>query len=626
MLKKSIKYILLICLLNFFFLSCAGSGSEETDISPMDVDTELSERINEVGSFLKKQDLTLINYVESPDGDIGYLAEYKNLKHKHGEFEKYCLILTGTPLSMGFQAAYLRPYTTYRILTEFIEKTILSQVKTIGLNEDYGSPEGDLIISWVQANISEITKASEPKIPQYMKDEMNGIVEGLYKAEADHKDVIKGEDVTFKEILALNQGIDGIFYLIASLLNQTPDEDANNKLKESFEQLKSDLAKLKVAKIEDLESLLSSMNYENVGTPKTGCNQFIVSGNATQTGETFHGRDFMFNSAGVLEENLCMMVYFPNSGIPFVSVNAPGFIGQTVGVNIDGVSIGQAASPGIPFGNDIGMGAQLMVRHVLQSSKSLKEAVELVKSSHRGSSWIYAIAGDEADANYGPGVVLETSTSDKVFTGLDQLPIPLRWIPTLIEAEKMLEKKKVSMFDRGVALRSARYEFPEEFLEFKTSLQVDNQFDGELTFWDIELCFYPQNETYADVVVNTNHFLTPRIRFSQFYPFAALLYSPNGVLAESTWRYDRLIESIETYYGEIDFFGSDPEIPGKGSAAWILDSLNTSTNDFLYNEIVESHRTIINNSTKEIRGLFGCINDPWVGIELIEFANFFWEF
>ncbi len=623
MLKVSIKYVLLICLLNFFFLSC-GSGSDETDISPTDVDSELSERINRVGSFLKTQDLSLVNHVKSPNGHVGYLAEYKNLKHSLGEFKKYCIILTGTSFSMGFQAAYLRPHATYRVLTEFKEKTALSQMKTVGLNEEYGTSEGDLIINWVQDKISGITNISEPKIPQYMKDEMNGIIEGLYKADEDYEDVIKGEDVAFNDVVALNQGIDGIFYLIASLLDQTPNNSANNILQESFAQLKSDLATLKMAQIEDLETPLSSLDYENIGIPKTGCNQFIVSGKATRTGETFHGRDFMFDSAGVLEETLSMMVYLPDKGIPFVSVNSPGFIGQTVGVNLDGVSIGQAVSPGIPFGNDIGMGAQLIVRHILQSSENLKEAVEQVKNSPRGVGWIYAIADDEEDPNFGPGIVLETSASDREFTGLEQLPFWQQLIPSLREATRMLDEKRVSTLDRGVAVRGAKYELLEEFLEFSSSLMIYNPFDGQLILRNIELCFYPQKETYADVIANTNHFLTPRIRFSQFYPFIAFLYSPNGILADSAWRYERVIENIDTYYGNIDYFGSNSEIPDKGSAAWILDFFNTGANDFLGSDVVESHRTIINNSTKEIRGLFGSKNDPWVNIKLIEFVNFFW--
>jgi hypothetical protein len=169
-------------------------------------------------------------------------------------------------------------------------------------------------------------------------------------------------------------------------------------------------------------------------------------------------------------------------------------------------------------------------------------------------------------------------------------------------------------------VRSAQWNFPPEFEDAGLSLSVPNQFYPDQETLTLRVEFPPQIEEDDDVLIATNHFLIPRMRFLQFDPAFFIVYA-NGALPDSVWRYEEMANLIlnEDYYGKIDFFGSDPEIPAEGSAGWIIDFLNTKRCDYYEGGLsseVPGHHVIINNSTKEMKGLFGYMSDPWVGINL----------
>jgi len=100
----------------------------------------------EIEAFLSDRGLTLVGgpVTEASSGYSGYLARFTNLTLASA-YPKYCMILTGTPYSMGYQAARLRPEACYEMLTTFMLKVGVGQLEVLGLTIDPFSAQGRAI-------------------------------------------------------------------------------------------------------------------------------------------------------------------------------------------------------------------------------------------------------------------------------------------------------------------------------------------------------------------------------------------------------------------------------------------------------------------------------------------------
>ena len=132
---------------------------------------------------------------------------------------------------------------------------------------------------------------------------------------------------------------------------------------------------------------------EKVKIP-VGCNGFAIFKDAAQGGHYF-GRDFMFPTAGVLENTACMIVRRPDKAgdgerLPLAGVTAPGILGYFAGLNLNGVGAGidiapsSACDPGDPSFNSL-----LLLRHCLEKGESAAGAKDVIVRAKRGVSWIY---------------------------------------------------------------------------------------------------------------------------------------------------------------------------------------------------------------------------------------------
>jgi hypothetical protein len=142
----------------------------------------------------------------------------------------------------------------------------------------------------------------------------------------------------------------------------------------------------------------------------------------------------------------------------------------------------------------------------------------------------------------------------------------------------------------------------------------------------LSFCFPDQDETDPEMLLVTNHYIIPRMRFMQFIPIVQIIHAKGG-LADSIWRYEAMLGLIQENYGAIDFFGDNPDSPAQGSAGWIIDFLNTQRTDYYKHpdQDVEGHHVIMNNSRRELKALFGYMQDPWVGVKLMPFVEWYRE-
>ncbi len=653
-------YTVALCIFSMLFVGC--SKDDDPLIFLPSKATSLGVDQLQLQQQLADDDLVLLKDV-TINGDTGYLYKFtkdgKDLTDKNGN-PKRCLVLSGAPHSLGYQAAYLLPGNadtedgnqgTYEMLSAFIKKIGLEQFSTFGLNVPYGTPEGEAAWEKLFSLMDIYGKFAQQYIPDYMQQEMQGIVDGLHAYADDNlqrdPELAKFKEIGFRHVLALNQGVDSTYYLLAALLHKVPTDgwdepQTSHKLATSLFidiigislGLGQDEAALKLGELKfDQQKLMENF--------RAGCNELAVTGAATRRGETFHGRDFMFGTADIYQDASVVMVYLPDDegSLPFITTDAPGFVGHASGLNSQGLSVGVDISQAGGYGKDPGVGCLLINRAMLQKAANIDQAIQVTKAITRGVPWIYFVADDDSP-QYGNSAVLECARSDHMDGGR-----AFRGYETLDELRQQRFAYAISQLppsdipDDGIVVRSAKWQYPAGLEHLPT---IDPESWGDHPSWDFDLLpYFPrQTEAWDDVCVATNHFITPEMRFSQLYWAVQLLYGI-GPLQESMWRYDFACKIIKETYGDITFW-SDPDDlrPGYGSAGWLIDYLNPNwensegvkINSWFYcsedpsaedliNAQVQGHHAVFNNSSGEMKALFGYMQDPWVGLNIKELTS-----
>ncbi len=646
----------LILLVIGIFLSFSGCASKSDDESVSSTGSEQAE-ITTLTDVMADQGLELLKEIEL-NGDKGYLMKYTgkysegvNSKgQSSGQFPKYCMVLTGSAYNMGYQAAMLRPEQGYAMLTDYMKRVALTQFGMLGINLPTEGETADEVYNIMYDTILDIVGLMKKDIPLNLRKEMQGFADGM-QAAGYTTDPNTGRKISYTHLLVINEAVDSTYFFLAAVLGYAKVTDDNKaiiaKCRSAFLNI---LAKASNSSSTDDESLTELIqkakeNFASRGNQlRFGCNEFVVSGNATANGETYHGRDFMFSTADIYQDAAAMVVYLPDEGYPFVTVSVPGFIGQSSGLNIKGLSAGQDVCLVSFMGKTPGVGSMFMVRDIVQRASNITEAVELVRNTTRGISWVYFVVSDEADSRYGHGVELSAvcnQRDDEIGNGIDTIPSLLQSIykshTSILDELDADELTAGGDIDRGVMVRGEAYEYPADDKFASPDFSLD-EYSSYTDYYNSGFRFTAQKETYDDALAATNHYITPRMRMMQFDPLIDLIYAMSGNLAESVWRYENMISEISEYHGSIEYFGDNPDAPAVGSAGWIIDFLNTQrsypwfyrdqnddgTNEYPADVWVDGHHAVMNNSQREMRSLYGYMTDPWVGIKLQPFVDWYY--
>lgn len=321
--------------------------------------------------------LAATNTTETDQAQIADLLDNSYLD-ANPDTGKRLLHLEGGPYQIGFQQGWWLANGVYRMTHEFI----VDVLESFGLSGSSFDALKPLLIATCHAN--------EPSVPLEYRMEMLGIADGA---------TANGYDVSYDDVMLINMGFDVLLSVAYPLA--TP---------------------------------LIALEEGGYTLP-LDCDGFVAYGNATGNQGVLMGRDFMFTPK-VFSEEALLVEYFPTSGSPFVSVTAPGFVGVISAMNASGIAIGMDMVPEIktkPLAS--GMGCLLIARKAIQYSEDLDDAINTIKYTHRGVSWLYII-GDGGGASIG-GAVVEASPdlvrvryTDYKYTGHI---LPERYFPRQIE-------------------------------------------------------------------------------------------------------------------------------------------------------------------------------------------------
>ncbi|MDJ0761740.1 MAG: hypothetical protein QNJ97_02030 [Myxococcota bacterium] len=612
---------------------------------------------------------------------------------------KKCLVATGTPFAVGYQIGMLAAPELYEMSTTFIKGALIDQFALLGIDVDPESETGTSIFNFFHKQLYESGEhswehAGEPgEIPAYIRREVEGLLAGAATQDYYPEKI---------DVFAISQGIDAAFCFVFSLLGYSDmDEKAMAKRRENLDLLRVLLEEPENAKFkeaiqitDDYQVLLPKIKDRKDPPPRFGCNHLVASGEAAVDGHTLQGRDFMFSTgSGVYAESSRIAVYLPKVGdgeftgypegsIPFAAVSAPGFVGQTCGVNIEGVGVGVDISITEAIDDDPGVGALIVVRDMVQRGHSIEDAIGIVKGFRRGFPWAFPVADDDPHPEHGHGAILEVGRSGE-WLGTDMLSFAkentlfsrLTGDYSLLNYEDK-KAEALAMLDlpphNGVNARGSKWQPSpivyetvnnlKEGMAYKIEPNEETGFEPNPLYpglpydYDNYLFFPEQKETSDDILVLANHNLFPHQRIAQMGPLLNILYG-TGQLAESVFRYEATLDLMDGQHDadlrydpalgfKMAFFGDlDPtapnypnqlDRPAPFTAAWITDLLNINRdvdgvdyNTGFYNQIgregdhiVEGLHATYDNTDKLLMGLFGYMDDPWVGVDLKPFGEY----
>jgi hypothetical protein len=566
------------------------------------------------------------------DGRLGMLACHARARNTGTGAPKRAYYAEGDGARMGWLIGAMAEPDVARMAGDFVENVAFAFFSTGPLSKDETLPRlKDLIVRIISA-------ASErmlPDVPRQLLAEIDGIVEGCRAANPR-------TSVRRDRLLVLNLGID---CLLAHIYTGRLFAERG------------------------VNPLLLRMPI--------GCNAFSLSGDAAG-GRHFFGRDFMFPTADVFQDTACLMILAPDDpagrrGPAFVSQGAPGLVGSMAAMNESGLAVGvdmlpsRLCSPRRP-----GLNSLLLVRDCAQHCGTVDAAVERIREAPRGVSWLYPLADAagsacviEAGLRLGPG---------EPFPYFDHVPAYYRGrLPGIAYMSRMRARYGTPAPVNGMLVRGRDYRFPEEYIrdwneglwkafdrnwlailkdllgEFLGSAKglqswkdrlgamlVGTSYSASMFVatgrinetWTDTNCpgpfyFAPQREQRPDVLIATNHCITPEMRLTSMSEWIALLTT--GDSNDIQWRYDELNREIlaalaaapegineATAWDLVDFLRPDGRFPGY---------YNPESKEDWRNIQVHGSVTLCELTSRTFTSLFGYYGDEPVSIHLRNYAQ-----
>jgi hypothetical protein len=539
-------------------------------------------------------------------GKIGLAAVHRTAcingdMHK----KKKVFYLEGSPRQMGYLLGCLAEDEISQMTTRYVNNFIWA---LIGYLAEYKEYKLDKVNKTIWGQIKEllgdaitdmISKSSQERlhdIPEEYIEEMHGILEGCRNANSQ----TQVEEI---DLWALNFGIDWL--LAHTFTGFRKEPRIKKKLKKKF---------MEKAKIPVM------------------CNGFSAFKDAAWGGHYF-GRDFMFPTAGVLENTACMIIRRPEGmdggrRLPQVSVTAPGILGCFAGMNLNGVAAGieivpsSACHPG-----DLGFNSLLLLRHCLEKGESAVAAKDVIIKARRGVPWIYILS----DGTNDKACAVESVYSTEKLPFM-QFP-PRHYVKggffrkSFLPEEKFVEEHSTAEQENGAMVRWEDYKYDEAYLEYNKKCfkrfhkKLYPDAIGKKGFINrtheerncpLSYYFSPERESRDDIVLATNHFVIPEMRFCAMDLLLSHLAA--DVINDSQWRYDTLNAHIMDAIEEA-------RKDGKGGIEYdkakeILDFLNPAGRYPDYygkdKQVIEGTLSLFDLKKKTVESHYGYYKDEWI--------------
>ena len=528
---------------------------------------------------------------------VGVAAESKSVTNYDTGRRKKVYYIEGSGYEMGFLLGSLAESEISSMAVEFTNKVVFSFIGSKFLEKIKLLQEAFVFL------IYELSKKAYAALPQELREEIQGLYDGC-------KSVNPGTKVNMEHLIVLNTGVDVLCSMVYT---------GNFSLRG-----------------------IADLMPEDMRVPLM-CNAFSVFGESAGNGHYF-GRDFMFPTADVFQDTATMIIYNPSAqtgrkAIPFVGVTAPGIVGSISAMNINKTAAGVDMSPAANCEPQrIGINSLLLVRQCVQEGDSAEAAARVIAETPRGVSWNYIIA----DGNSDRACVAEAGSSGAAPDIMQFPPEDAR--PFLPRVNPAADGGFDSPFN-GMMLRWNDYTYPMEYLDYNPGLWAyynkkhssqnliypdafsdkgfinrnNSENNCPSTFY-----FAPQRENNNSLVLATNHYIIPEMRYYSMHPWTSRVIG--GIVNDIQWRYDELntliADTIEQK-GYIDYEAARDLISflspyGKNSAYYAGNPKSKDGREIR----IEGCVSLFDLKDLTVESHYGYYCDKWVKLTL---ANYFDE-
>ena len=196
------------------------------------------------------------------------------------------------------------------------------------------------------------------------------------------------------------------------------------------------------------------------------CSGFALAKSATENGNLLHGRVLDYAIDWGLQDHAVVVVYEPEGRLPWVNISYAGFIGSVTGMNSQHISVGEMGGGGLGHWN--GRPMSLLVRDVLETAKSLDDAIATFRDGPRTCQYFYVVADGETNEAVGMEASWDVFSVIKPGESHALLPKPVRDCVLLSAGSRYDELSKLAtagygkftaeaaihLMDRPVAMKS----------------------------------------------------------------------------------------------------------------------------------------------------------------------------
>jgi hypothetical protein len=503
------------------------------------------------------------------NGWIGVAAEHRRARNSSTGAPKKAFYVEGDPSAMGWLIGAMAEPDVSRMAGEFVENVTFAF---------FGGERGGGLRDLIVRIVAEASERMLPDIPPEYLLEIDGILDGCRAANP-------GTTVRHERLLALNLGIDCLL--------------AHVYTGRLFAAAGHHPGRLRVP---------IGCNAFSLSGPAAVGRHFFGRDFMFPTADVFQDTACM-----IVYHPLDRGEDAAASRRAFVSQTAPGIVGTMTGMNASGVAIGVDMLPSSLCDPERpGFNSLLLIRDCMHRCSSAEEAVERIVAAQRGVSWLYPVA----DAG-GGAFVIEAGrklADGEPFPLFDHVPRHYRRrLPGPGELERMRRRHGTPAPRCGLVARGRGCRLPMEDLvgwnrklwaAFDTSLAariadlvadvvggiadlLAGRVTGHWKHWKEEIAamvrgtvfsadafgergfinaawtgrncpgpfyFAPQREQRPNMIVATNHAISPEMRLTSMNEWIGLL--GGGIQNDIQWRYDELnreiLEALDASPGGIE--------------------------------------------------------------------------
>ncbi len=535
---------------------------------------------------------------------------------------KQVFFVEGSPYQLGYLTASMAPSQLSAMAVDFTREVVLDFVHE-GLGDRL--PVVGAILKKLVLLVQREEQAMTA-IPDYLMDEMRGLLDGYHKA-CSGVAGLACKEVTLDDLLVLNLGVDVLLACVYPLelpkVFEKLTTDEQREIRRAFAKSSGAVLPLLIRRL-GLRGPLQTERERRFRIPYF-CNAFSAKRSATSDGTShFFGRDFMFTTSGIFNVCATMMIRSPKGLTghqPTLSVTAPGFVGSVTAMNPAGVVCGvdmvasAACNPDHP-----GLNSLLLVRDGIEMQSSGAALAQHIIDAPRGVSWLYPFADGTHDQ---AGVVEATG----VTTGLSPTSFPPLLLRCLLPSKGYLDQNPSGTLERGAMVRKsdwpgqtnadkywARFN-PRLFELFgkhysSTAMGPKGFIDATDKEKNCPHAFYfpPQREACPDLLIATNFYLSPELALTSMGWEPALLSS--GEQDDLQYRYDQLNLKLTTL---IEEGGVDWD-----SALQVLKFRDPNPAD--PEKIIEGALSLLELKTLRITSHYGFYGDAWVELDFSRYV------